>query len=42
MTTNDIETTIRATWNEAATYEERPLLVTLALAVARWLKRKSK
>lgn len=42
MTTHDIETTIRATWNEAATYEERPLLVMLALAVTRWFKRKVK
>jgi len=39
---DDIETTIRATWNEAATYEERPLWVEISRAVRRWLKRKAK
>ena len=39
---NDIETTIRATWNEAATYEECSLWIEIKRAVRRWLKRKAK
>jgi len=36
------ETHIRTAWNEAAAWQERPLLVTLVRAVTRWLTRKAK
>lgn len=33
-----IETTIRATWNEAATYQPQPILSMIGSALRRWWK----